>query len=213
MATDKLQLYNGALRIIKQRRLASLTENVEPRYLLDDVWDNGAVQFCLEEGQWNFAMRTVAIDYAPAIEPGFGYRYAYTKPSDWVRTAALCSDEYFNIPLNEMSDEAGYWYSNIIKMYVKFVSNDPSYGFNFALWPQTFQQFVQAYLAQQIAPRLVQSASDKEDVDKTYSKALSDALAKDAMNGPTTFPPTGSWVASRVGAADSRKSRWNGSTL
>ena len=43
MAT-RLQLYNRALRIIQERKLSSLTEKREPRFLLDDVWEEGGVR-------------------------------------------------------------------------------------------------------------------------------------------------------------------------
>ena len=45
------------------------------------------------------------------------------------------------------------------------------------------------------------------------ARLKADALAKDAMNGPTTWPPMGSWAGARIGRSDSRKSRWNGSNL
>ena len=59
--TDKLSIYNGALSILGERRLASLTENREPRYKLDDVWDNNFVRRLLQMGQWQFAQRTVQL--------------------------------------------------------------------------------------------------------------------------------------------------------
>ena len=47
---DKLSLFNGALLICGERFLSSLTENREPRHLLDNVWSNGGVKACLEQG-------------------------------------------------------------------------------------------------------------------------------------------------------------------
>jgi hypothetical protein len=41
MSASKLKLYNDALGILGERRLASLTENREPRRVLDEVWDAG----------------------------------------------------------------------------------------------------------------------------------------------------------------------------
>ena len=41
--SDRLDVYNGALRRLGSRRLASLTENREPRRVLDDIWNNGAL--------------------------------------------------------------------------------------------------------------------------------------------------------------------------
>ena len=40
----RLQLYNSALLLLGERNLASLSENREPRRLLDHVWDTGASQ-------------------------------------------------------------------------------------------------------------------------------------------------------------------------
>ena len=46
MATDRLKLYNGALTIIGERSIASLTTNEESRRLLDNQWNDGAVRYC-----------------------------------------------------------------------------------------------------------------------------------------------------------------------
>ena len=37
MANDQLSLYNNALTVLGERKIASLTENREPRRVLDDV--------------------------------------------------------------------------------------------------------------------------------------------------------------------------------
>ena len=97
--TDQLGLYNGALRMLGESRLSSLTEAVENRRLLDEVWDDGAVNSCLEFGYWNFATRTVQASYDPDATPAFGFTYAYSKPTDWIKTAAIASDEFFRNPL------------------------------------------------------------------------------------------------------------------
>jgi hypothetical protein len=128
VGTTRLQLYNQALRICGERRLASLTENREPRHLLDQVWAEGGVDDVLEQGQWNFAMRAVQIDSDPSVDPAFGLAYGFTKPTDWIRTAGFCSDERFSTPLLEYKDEAGYWYADITPIYVRYVSNDSGFG-------------------------------------------------------------------------------------
>ena len=71
--TDRLSIYNDALLLCGERGLASLTENTEPRRLLDQVWNNEGVIKCLELGQWHFAMRGVQVDYDPDLEPSYGY--------------------------------------------------------------------------------------------------------------------------------------------
>lgn len=197
MGTTRLQLYNEALRMCGERRLASLTENREPRHLLDQVWAEGGVDGCLEQGQWNFAMRTQQIDDDPAVSPAFGLTYGFTKPSDWIRTAGLCSDERFSAPLLDYKDEAGYWYSDTTPLYVRYVSNDSGFGGDLSMWPGTFAGFAAAHFAYQIVFKIT---SDKERiaiVKRELRDRKRDALNKDAMNDPTTFPAKGSWVRAR----------------
>jgi len=71
-AADKLLIYNGALLFLGERQLATAADTVESRRLLDGVWDRDGIDTVLEHGQWNFAMRSSKLEYAPAIEPDFG---------------------------------------------------------------------------------------------------------------------------------------------
>ena len=81
---SKLSIYNGALTIIGERKLASLTENREPRYKLDEIWDNDMIDRCLQMGQWKFAKRTVELTASPSVTPSFGFQYAFEQPADHV---------------------------------------------------------------------------------------------------------------------------------
>lgn len=212
MGATKLGLYNGALRILKERKLASLSENREPRRLLDDVWGdgstNGAVRYCLEMGQWTFATRSAQVDYSPSITPGFGHRYAFDQPSDMVRVTAVCADEYYTQPLLEYVDERRYWYASQPTIYVKYISNDANYGADLSLWPESFVKVVEAYLAKEIAGSLTQGDDKVRLAEALWDQAKKEARSADAMNKPTVFPPPGSWVSSRRG--NSRRSLWSG---
>jgi hypothetical protein len=57
-----------------------LSENREARFLLDLVWNDGGVRYCLEQAQWHFAMRSSRFDYDPAVVPDWGFNRAFTKP-------------------------------------------------------------------------------------------------------------------------------------
>jgi hypothetical protein len=61
MAT-RLKLMQNACMALKQAPLLTVTDDVAIRYDLDIVYDD-SIQGCLEEGYWNFAMRTVSIDH------------------------------------------------------------------------------------------------------------------------------------------------------
>lgn len=198
-ATFTLNLYNNALRLCGNTRLAALTDKQEARFLLDDAWNDGAVQDMLEQGLWYFAKRTAKLTADPAITPNFGYRRVFQKPTDWVRTMALASDEYFNTPITQASDEGGNLYCDLQTIYFAYVSNDPQFGGAYNRWPQTFYNAVGAHLAEQIVWKLT---ADKEKVKLVKGEAkrlLTDARSKAAMNESSAFLPIGSWLRARLG--------------
>lgn len=208
MAITRLQLYNNALMLCGERFLASLAEDREPRRLLDQVWNSNGVDYVLEKGQWWFAMRTVRIDYDPAITPSFGYRRAFVKPTDWISTSSVCSDEFFNSPLTAYADEVGYWYSDTYPIYVKYVSNDPGYGANMATWPASFADYAAAYFASQIISKLAGDKSAQRDAlfgppgmpsRGILAATLHHALNAAAMTQPAQFMAEGNWTKARRG--------------
>lgn len=201
MATNRLGLYNQALAAVKERPLESLTEEGEPRLLLDDVWtrNNGVIKYALEQGHWNFAMKAQEIDADTSITSSFGFTYAFLIPSDLVRLNMISANEYFSPPLTEYEEEAGYWFADIDPLYVRFVSNDTSgYGGDLSMWPETFAKWVGLYMASEIAPRLVSDSALKE-IKASANMALVDARSKDASREPTRFPPYGRWTNARHG--------------
>lgn len=198
MSTNRLKLYNKALTLCGARTLSALTDNTEGRRILDTIWDSGAVEHCLEQGYWNFAMRTIRLDATTDIEPDFGLRYAFNKPDDWIRTYAMCSDEYFNTPITQYADEANYWFSELDVIYVQYVSNDTGYGYNYGAWPESFTRYVELYLANGIAPRLTLSDQKTQDLERKMRRALMDGRTQDCSNEGTKFNPVGRWVAART---------------
>lgn len=209
MAT-RLELYNGALLLCGERFLSALTEDREPRRLLDHVWDADGVRYCLEQGEWQFAMRTQQISQDPSIEPPFGYQYAFNKPTDWVATHAVCQDEFFNVPLTQYADEGDNWYAEIDPIYVKFVSDDADYGNDLAGWPQSFAEYVEAFLASKIVyklngnPKMVEFLFGKPGDPRggELHRRLLIAKNKAAFTQPTRFPAESSWNSSRRGRSN-----------
>ena len=196
--TDRLQVYNTALLLCGERSLGSLTEDREPRRNLDQAWNGGAVDKCLEEGQWRFAMRTVQIDSDPSIAPDFGYRNAFNKPEDWVVTSAVCEEEYFRTPLTAYTDEADCWFSDLDTIYVKYVSNDVLWGMNIGKWPQAFADFVSAHLASRIIIKLSESEEKMKAIMGLREKFKREAKNAAAMSEPTRFAARGTWSRART---------------
>jgi len=206
--TSKLTLYQGASLALGDRKIVSLTENRQIRRDLDGVWDRGGVRTCLQMGLWNFATRSLQYDYSPSVEPPFGFKRAFNKPTDWVRTVGVCQDEFFKVPLLEYQDEAAYWFADLDTIYVRFVSSDTDFGLDYSKWPENFTRFVESWFALQICKRTTQSGQDKAELTKDVETLLRKAKSSDAMDEATLFPPPGSWSLSRRGRT-SRLDRGN----
>ena len=210
MATSKLTLYNGALRLLGQSALSSLTDAVENRRLLDAAYDEDAIDFTLEQGNWNFAIRTIESNYDSSVsDPGFGFSRAFAKPSDWRKTVRLASDEYFKAPMTheQYNDESSYWWCDLDVIYVQYVSSDSSYGADLSLWSQSFVKYFQAHLAEQIAPVIFQSSDDLKKIASWTQQALNMARSNDAQNEGAKFHPPGAWANARRRQRGDRGSR------
>lgn len=204
MAIDKLGLYNAALRLMGERRLANLSENREPRRVLDGVWADDAIGSCLEQGQWSWASRSLKMEATPSEVADFGYKYVFQKPDDYVRVITLCNDEYFSSSLNRFVDEGDYFYVDNDTIYLRYVSDGINYGRNYALWPQSFQRYVIAFMAYEASLRLTNSHAIQDRLELQMKRRLSDAQAKDGVNRPVQYPPRGSWLKARQGNSSYR---------
>jgi hypothetical protein len=202
--TTKLDLYRGAARALGERRIESLTENSPMRRELDDAWSNDAVKLCLSTGLWNFAMRAVKLDYSPSVEPEFGFRRAFDKPTDWVRTAGFGTGENFRGLPDGYNDEGGFWLSDSDEIYVRYISDDTSYGQDYSLWPANFTVYAQHWLALQVCERITQSEEKYQKIERVMLRLYSKAANTDAMDEPTRSLPSGSWVTARLSG-----SSWN----
>lgn len=203
--TTKLELYNNALLLLGHSTLADLTEDNEARRILDTTWDNDFVRLVLEAGMWRFAFRSQKLTPEPSITPAFGYINGYQKGSDWVRTAAICHDEYFDNPLLRYHDEVDIIYADEEEIFVRFVSDDAAFGGDLSIWPLGFQTYAEAELAGKIARKLT---SDKDTIIFLYGdphrpnsgyieKTLKEAKSRAAAKDPTRFFPPGSWTTAR----------------
>lgn len=204
----KLGVYNEALRRLGERRLSSLTEAREPRRVLDDIWDGGSVVlFALEQGDWNFALRSQAVAFDPGIEPSFGFIKAIPKPADLRRLVALSSEPRLVRPMTarDYLEEAGYWFTDVDYVFCQYVSDDDDYGMDSAGWSQHFHRYLAAYLASEACERITNSERKRQGLDREMKDALRSARGRDAMDRGVKFPPMGSWVASRLGNRSGRE--------
>lgn len=197
----KLRVYNEALRILGSRRLASLTEDREPRRVLDDAYGPAGegVVSCLEAGDWNFATRTREAVYDPGIEPSFGFRRAFAQPDDLVRLTTLSLDGHFASPLTarHYTDEGGYWLADHDTLYVRYVSDDGDYGLDSSKWSMAFRKYLSGFLAFECCERITNSTQHLQKAKRIMEEARAHAKSRDAMDEGVKFMPAGTWVSSR----------------
>lgn len=196
--TDQLSLYNGALLLLSQPKLSAVDEATERRRILDHWYeDKNARKACLEMGMWNFATDTVQIEFNSSISPTFGLRRAFTKPTNWVHTVEASADEYFTAPLTDMEfkDEQGYFFAEIDTIYLRFVSDSATFGLDFSLWPESFTNMVEGYLAWKGAPRI--NPKKEDDAKEFFLDERRAARSKDALQEGIKFQPETGWQRAR----------------
>lgn len=213
MATNQLALYNIGLLAIGETRLNATTDETEARRELDEVWDRGlgARQYFLSQGLWNFAMRAVKLTSSSSVTPDFGFTDAFDIPSDFVRLDMISSDERFSYPLVHYEFEGDYIYSDVNIIYMRYVSNDASWGLDYDKWPVDFTLWAGTWLGVQVAP-LLKSDIDMEVLRRELKRLKASARSKDMSQEPTRYEPTGNWTTSRHGGT-SRRDRGKSSRL
>lgn len=193
----QLELYNRALRHMKVVRLANLTEQVASRRALDDVYD-GALQYALEIGGWKFATRTSSLTEPDAADTNFGLAYAYPIPTDFVRWVAICPDDMFTTEVTDWEEEAGYIYTNLNTLYIKYVSNSTSYGLDLTAYPDNYAELVALIMAERACIPITSDVKLESDISEKRRRAETRAKRFDAIKERVKFKPTGSLVMSRV---------------
>lgn len=166
MAVNKLSVYNNALYVLGERRLASEYEDREPRYVLDEVvgLDNyGAI---LELTKPHFAVRSAKLS-GPVVSAVHSLDQVYTFPVDYLsplggegvhgQNCSFFSDEDFNDPIDRYIIEGRTVACDVAtNIFVRYISKTPS----FEEWTPLFAKLASAYLAREAASRLNPSRLD-----------------------------------------------------
>ena len=199
MAT-RIGLFNASLIEFGDRKLSDTGEEIEAGRIIVQVVDN-VIQECLEAASWNFAMEDVEITGDTGlITNRVGYRFGFTKPSDWLGTVAVSLDEFFTFPLIHYYDDDEKFKADSTPLFVRYVSNDTGKGLDLSCWPQRFTRYVELELSSRVCIRLGGSTNDRLRIDKARDDARKSAKNQDAMNeAQPKFAPEGSWTMARGG--------------
>lgn len=205
MTTDKLALYNVACLALGDQRLGALTDDRPIRYDLDELYDRGKglINWAMEKGYWKWAVRAIKIDPSTSVEPAFGFSEAYQIPTDFVQLDMISSSETFSRPLDVYEFEGDYIYTNVVPLYLRYTSDDGSWGADLTKWPVTFLEWLGTYMALKVCPR-TKSEAFVEDLRKTERRLFYATRSADARNKPPRWAPLSTWASSRLGRSSRR---------
>ncbi len=203
MATDRLRQYNGALQFLGQTRIANLSVNEKSRRELDAAWDE-SVEYMLSKGLWNFAIRSSELGFDDDVQPLSSYRYAFEIPDDFVRTVSLSPEGFDGLDLERYQTENGYWFCDVDRLFLRYVSDDPDYGLDLGRWPSAFSIAHQAYLAFKSGLPVTGDKNNRADVYTLHKRLLSEAKVSDAIEQPAARKPAGRWTSARFARGSRR---------
>jgi hypothetical protein len=196
---SKLGIFNKTLRAIGDLRLASLTEDVEARYVLDEAWD-GCMCFVFTEGLWNFATKTEVITADPGQPPIPGYSFTFDKPQYWIRTITISQTSLFDLEAN-YRDENNRIYANFDTLYIRYISKERAVDDQIVNWPSSFADAVAMYLAKECAERLSGSGEKAQVMEQRYRDAIASAKNKDALDQSKMVLRPGNWIRAMRGSS------------
>lgn len=183
MAVSQLGLYNDALLLLGQRRLASLTEAREPRYRLDDIYGIEALEFCFEMAQPTFARESISL-FSPAVSSVHALDSVHTLPSDYISLIGAYTDDKLDQPLNRYIIENQTIACEFATIYVRFMSN--TFVTSFTNWTPSFARVVSAYLARELAGR---TTPDKYlEMDALFDKRVAEVKGLNELKEPSRRP-------------------------
>jgi hypothetical protein len=179
MALDKLKVYNNALILVGERTLTSLTENREPRRLLDSSFDFDAINYCLEIVKPVFSRKTIKLtNSVPSVNHDLDN--VFTLPSDWIATVDVYSDSRLDQPITRYINEDRTIACEYDTVFVRYTSSDNAEVYT--KWSPAFALVVSTYLAREISTRLV--PAEYETLNEKFSERIEAALNIESTKEP-----------------------------
>ena len=185
MAT-KLSLYNGTLQLLGERRLLTDTDDVSTRYDLDALYDNGAVDYCLELVKPRYATLLAQLTgAAPAGDSGFNFEAPL--PADFIALfneidgrPAVYQDAREESPITRVIRQSTNLLSDFEFPYIRYLiaHTDPQ----LADMPPSFAKVVEAYMARELAWKYDPDA--EEMIQTKLEQRVEVSKAVEASNAP-----------------------------
>lgn len=197
MAVTQLSLYNDAAILLGERRLSAVTEDIELRHNLDALYDNGAVDYCLEmvKPRYSTLVATIA-----GITPTATTAYTYQVPlpaagfltlaTDAQGRPAVYGEGRLEQPVERFIYEDDYLLTDFATVFVRYVQDHSTLGFG--AMPHSFGRVVSAYMARELAWKF--DPDSEEQIQTKLEQRIEVSMGLDKSiepasrgNAPTTL--------------------------
>lgn len=190
--TTKLIVWNQALMHLGSAPIADTTStSVMAVNVFNNAW-TGVTEEAFNEGDWNFAKKTVVLEVSATGTASSGFSYAYDYPDDYMRTIAVSPEASFSSPFDKYMDEGSLLHCSHAGPYLRYISN--ALLDDLSVWPTMFWRFVAWKLAYETCERLTQGATQRDKLEKNLKAALRQAKSVDARNQQGGKIARGSWL-------------------
>lgn len=178
MALAKVDIYNIALTLLGDHRLATATDDVESRYALDASWDR-AVAFVFQAAFWRFAIKTASLTHNGALTALPGYTSTFALPAGYYRPHAIfVLSGSRECPL-EIRQQGVTLHANTTPIYLRYV--DSTLIATLTNWPETVANALGAYLAFVTAARISQDPQAPDAMFAVWQQYFATAQAIEAI--------------------------------
>lgn len=190
--TTSTDIANLALGLLKQKTIGDIDEDTT---LAKDIRRNFAVtrDAILELADWDFARRRASLA-ASAQTPAFGFKYAYTLPSDLVKLLPVTMDGSVRgraVPHEKEGTEVLCDLKAPLK--IRYIAQ----VYNYSLWPATAIDLFSTRLAMKMAHWITGKSGYYDIAAKAHKDALDTALLSNAVQGSEPEPEYSEFVDAR----------------
>lgn len=176
MTVSVTSICNSGLSKLGQKTIASIDENSVAAKLCKEQYEKLRDEV-LRDHPWNFAIKRQLLSQGTA--PVFGYTYAYTLPSDYLRAVGVYSTTDEDDKIEPYQEESGFLLADEATMYLKYIyrcSDTTKYDV-------TFREALALRLAAEFAIPLTQSTEKAAFFEEKYRAYLGRCRSLDSHVG------------------------------
>ena len=173
MATE-VSICSNALVLLGDQPISAFSEDKASALAASNLWP-GTRNAMLRAHPWNCCVKRVVLS-PDATAPAFGYSYAFTRPSDWIRTLAVGRDG----EEVDYKTEGGKFLCDESTLYLRYIfrNTDP------ATWDELLVEAMTLAMAAKLAYPITKSTSLADEMNAQLRDFMKTARAVDGQDDP-----------------------------